>query len=373
MSTKKSFHAFLGILFCLLPVASAQYGGGTGQRDAPYLIYTSQQLDEIGRHEEDWDRHFMLMTNLDLSGYAGGQFNTIDRFTGVFNGNGHTISTFSCVCVGRTYVGLFEQLADHEAEIKNIVLIDASVHGDGSDHVGALVGYLGKGTVTDCHVINADVFAGRAVGGLVGSNANGVITNCSATGNVRGNECVGGLVGMNRGDLIARCCASGSVTGCSDVGGLVGTSYRTITNCYADCQVTGTDDAGGLVGHHGLVARCGSLEVSMPGTISCCYSLGRVSGLTAIGGLVGANCCGDIADSFWNIETSGLPNVCGTQGRDNSFSQNGGGTITSEMQTLGTYLGAGWDFIGETENGTEDIWWIDEGQDYPRLSWELTG
>ena len=29
-----------------------------------------------------------------------------------------------------------------------------------------------------------------------------------------------------------------------------------------------------------------------------------------------------------------------------------------------------WDFVGETENGTDDIWWIDEGQDYPRLWWE---
>jgi hypothetical protein len=25
----------------------------------------------------------------------------------------------------------------------------------------------------------------------------------------------------------------------------------------------------------------------------------------------------------------------------------------------------------ETENGIEDIWWILEGQDYPRLWWEL--
>jgi len=31
---------------------------------------------------------------------------------------------------------------------------------------------------------------------------------------------------------------------------------------------------------------------------------------------------------------------------------------------------AGWDFVGETANGTEDIWWIDEGKDYPRLWWE---
>jgi len=27
--------------------------------------------------------------------------------------------------------------------------------------------------------------------------------------------------------------------------------------------------------------------------------------------------------------------------------------------------------VGESLNGTEDIWWIDEGQDYPQLSWEL--
>ncbi len=30
-----------------------------------------------------------------------------------------------------------------------------------------------------------------------------------------------------------------------------------------------------------------------------------------------------------------------------------------------------WDFIGETENGTEDIWGIANGNDYPRLWWEL--
>ena len=32
-----------------------------------------------------------------------------------------------------------------------------------------------------------------------------------------------------------------------------------------------------------------------------------------------------------------------------------------------TFLEGASDFVNETENGTEDIWWIDEGQDYPRL------
>lgn len=39
------------------------------------------------------------------------------------------------------------------------------------------------------------------------------------------------------------------------------------------------------------------------------------------------------------------------------------------MQTAGPFLEAGWDFVGETANGTEDLWWILE-DDYPRLWWE---
>ena len=57
-----------------------------------------------------------------------------------------------------------------------------------------------------------------------------------------------------------------------------------------------------------------------------------------------------------------------TSGQDTSAG--GTGKNTNEMQTAGTFLEAGWDFVCETDNGTEDIWWILEGQDYPRLWWE---
>jgi len=30
-------------------------------------------------------------------------------------------------------------------------------------------------------------------------------------------------------------------------------------------------------------------------------------------------------------------------------------------------------YPAETQNDTEDIWWIDKGQDYPRLWWEKFG
>ena len=54
-----------------------------------------------------------------------------------------------------------------------------------------------------------------------------------------------------------------------------------------------------------------------------------------------------------------------------AISGDSAGRTTAEMQTAMMFSEAGWDFIDEIENGTEDIWWIDEGQGYPRLWWEL--
>ena len=80
-----------------------------------------------------------------------------------------------------------------------------------------------------------------------------------------------------------------------------------------------------------------------------------------IGGFIGYNCYGDVINCYWDIETSGQDTSAG-----------GAGKTKTEMQTASTFLEAGWDFVDETANGTEDIWWILEGHDYPRLWWELT-
>jgi hypothetical protein len=74
---------------------------------------------------------------------------------------------------------------------------------------------------------------------------------------------------------------------------------------------------------------------------------------------VGDNWNDSITLSFWDREASGQ-----------TTSDGGTGKTTAEMQTAKTFLDAGWDFVDETANGTEDIWWILEGQDYPRLWWE---
>jgi len=111
----------------------------------------------------------------------------------------------------------------------------------------------------------------------------------------------------------------------------------------------------------------GSLVGDMDdGTITRCYSEGgSVSGDQIIGGLVGEDTSvfdigiGTFSNSFWDVETSGQLTSSG-----------GTGKTTAEMQIRSTFTNAGWDFVDETANGTEDVWWILEGQDYPRLWWE---
>jgi hypothetical protein len=86
--------------------AQAQYGGGTGHPSDPYLIYTAEHLNTIGTEPNDWDKHFKLMTDIDLAQYTGEQFNVIGYFervgedkpfTGVFDGNGKTVSNFTYI------------------------------------------------------------------------------------------------------------------------------------------------------------------------------------------------------------------------------------------------------------------------------------
>jgi len=66
---------------------------------------------------------------------------------------------------------------------------------------------------------------------------------------------------------------------------------------------------------------------------------------------VGEKTGGDIASSFWNIETTGL-----------SESAGGTGLATAQMRTADTFVSAGWDL--------KNTWVICEGSDYPRLRWE---
>jgi hypothetical protein len=75
-----------------------------------------------------------------------------------------------------------------------------------------------------------------------------------------------------------------------------------------------------------------------------------------------------IDNSFWDTQTSGMG--VGYNLYDANSIIDVQGLSTTQMQDINTFLDASWDFVDETDNGTDDIWTICNGQDYPRFQWE---
>ncbi|MFW9894143.1 MAG: fibronectin type III domain-containing protein, partial [Candidatus Thorarchaeota archaeon] len=299
--------------------AEAKYGGGTGEPNEPYLIYDANQMNSIGGSYRDWNKCFKLMADIDLGGYAGDEFNIIGElflspFSGVFDGNGHTISNFKYDCNGVNSIGLFGYVKGSDAEIKNLGLLDPNVDAGSGSTVGLLVGYLNSGRLRNCYVTGGRVAGNQSVGGLVGLTYSGIITSCSWSGIVEGSGFVGGLLGSNlKEGAITDCYSEGSVEGDGCVGGLVGRNWganaanpATITNCHSSASVSGSGfQIGGLVGSN-------RLEV----IIEDCYATGNVAGEQEVGGLAGRNYYGEISDCSATGSVEGTGRIGGLVGNN---------------------------------------------------------
>lgn len=93
---------FICILVCIAGTAQdtqVEYGGGTGELDDPYQIWTPEQFVAIGAHPEDWASHFRLMADVNLVDVTSTMFNPIGNrtvpFSGVFDGNDFAIENFT--------------------------------------------------------------------------------------------------------------------------------------------------------------------------------------------------------------------------------------------------------------------------------------
>ena len=325
-----SIFALAIIALLVVTTAEAKYSGGTGEPNDPYIIETAEDLNNIGNHPEDFNKCFLMVADINLSGYTGTQFNIIGYyidyydnapFTGVFDGNDHKVLNFTWTSNGIDYIGLFGCVGTG-GQIKDLGLVNVDVNAGTGLYVGGLVGYnyasisncystgrvignfsgglvgLNIGPINNCYSTGnvSGAVDWTSVGGLVGANAYyGAITNCYSAGNVTGGWEVGGLVGRNDG-TISKCYATGAVSGdyCY-TGGLVGDNSSTITNCYSTGSVSGNNYVGGLVGYN--VGY--DYEGDYRSTITNCYSTGNVFGVGFVGGLVGKN--GDYS-VFWDPE-----------------------------------------------------------------------
>lgn len=292
-------------------------------------IYTIEDLDGV---RNDLEASYILMNDLDfndcnsyedcgnMESYTTGEgwipigtFDPIEfdfiAFEGIFNGQGNTISNLYVNNDGfPSLAGLF---AINSGLIENLGLESVNIYIPGTGLQGA-------------------------AGGLVALDNGGILLNSYTTGNVSN-------------DVLSEESLTGGLLGYSPVGSMV-------INTYSTCSVDGYLMVGGLVG---------GIEY---GTISNSYSTGSVNGIINPGGLVGLNYSTTITNSFWDTETSGQV-----------ISDGGTGKTTSEMKTLSTFndtntegLDEAWDILGINTFNPSDpsIWYIDSGNDYPKLFWE---
>ncbi len=384
---------------------------GSGTQEEPWLIQSLEDFNDFAADANYWAGFTRLETDVNLAGMVYERAVIGDRyyddewigtaFSGVFDGNDHKILnlTIDDGGAGNDNLGLFGNI-ESDGQVRNLGLEGGSVSVSGLA-VGGLVGYTYEGIVSNCYS-TGNVSGEWSVGGFMGSNQSSV-SNCYSTGDVNGDVYVGGLMGWNGGG-VSNCYSTGDVNGDGIVGGLIGYMYGSwISNCYSTGDVSGTrDHIGGLVGYgSGLVASCystgnvsGDYEVGglMGGnensSISNCYSTGDVNGVEEVGGLMGvivfssvSNCYstgdvqgagvenvgglmgynyGYVRDCFWDIETSGEPNMCGNEHSrcDNSY-----GKTTAQLHQQSTFTD--WDFI--------NVWNIGENQTYPHLRVYLAG
>ena len=276
----------------------------------------------------------VLTEDIDLSGREWTPIGKTDSsyFNGDFNGNGHVISNLKITNYAQSFCGLF---GFSNGDISNVGVENVDISSN-NHSVGGLVGFAGS-SITNCYATGDVKGTGKNVGGLIGHNDED-ITNCYATGNVTGVSCVGGLVGItnNSFDLI-NCYATGDVTGTGmNVGGLVGKLNANpgdiISNCYATGNVKGSDRVGGLFGF-----------LWATDSLTNCYATGDVVGDNYVGGLFGRVQQAICTNCYASGDVTGIANVGGISGDGEAFglsdSYFAGGVSGADVTTTGIIAG----------------------------------
>ena len=325
--------------------ASALSGSGTAEE--PYLITNGSELaylaaqTELGNRFEnccfrlendiylndvsdfdEWESTFPQLTPwtpIGLALYEEDDFGdlTIDDskcFMGNFDGYGHTVYGMFIDGAGdRPSDSGFGLFGCSSGIIENLSV--ECVYITANDYLGAIVGYMNGGTITNC-TAGGLIYGVWEAGGIVGTAQGGSIVNCSSTAKVSGaGGNAGGIVGSASYSTINSCSNHGHVGAAFQAGGIVGSAFCSeIENCANLALVDGSCVIGGIAGdlyfselrcsYNAADVRtvfepdfveedgftvggiCGYAEGEGV-VISDCYNAGTVSGSFNAGGLCG--------------------------------------------------------------------------------------
>ena len=326
--------------------AASAFAGGDGSENAPYEISSAEELqylaellsDEQNTISEYREKNYILTADIylnDVSDYENWReqrpeydwkpIGTEATFTGVFDGNGHTVSGLylnrdieeepdsSDAC------GLFADI--YRGTIKNLNLTNVYIKVSGaSAEAGAIAGSASKTQILDCTVNGTVIGYDGHYGGIVGS-ASGTIRGCEFDGEVTavkdlqngqsGQAYLGGITGyfssavtdnddkaedfagivscVNKGNIEAE---KGSDSAFA-MGGIAGTNSARITGCInegtVEAKVSEEDSSGTSLSVGGITGTFSVVVFGEDGILSDCTNNGAVLSDNAnTGGITGS-------------------------------------------------------------------------------------
>lgn len=311
---KKFFIIFSVLVIMALSTLTASAISGDGTEESPFLITNQEELSLVTDFPSS---HFKLANDIVMNGNIKSLCYESDNqtFTGVFDGNGYTISNLTMNASDTDYISC-SLFYNNSGEIKNLNL-----------------------TISD--------FTQLVVGGITQHNY-GTIYNCSVGGELCGYEYAGGIAYDNYG-VIEKCKVDANfLKGMySDIAGIAVENYAKIEDCYFTGKFSG-DSAEKIAG----ICIENGRGTYYVGNIKNCYVSANFTDATSIYPISCNATTSTMENCYYDKTVSGLSTT--TYGTPKS---------TSAMKMIQTYQ-SNWDF--------DTVWGIDSNinNGYPYLLWE---
>ncbi len=283
-------------------ITRADKGSAAENEDAIH-ISTVEDLISFGNSctLDTWsrDKIFILDNDIDLNGK---DFKPVPTFGGVFFGQGHVIKGLS-LTGGSNHVGLFRYIQE-SGEVYQLSVSGTAVSQDSQIGLGLLAG-CNSGLISGCSS-SGNVTGNEQVGSIAGTNElTGVITGCFTNGVVYGSHLAGGIAGENKGSITN--CSNHCFINTTATDGSLDLSSLNVDTAFMDILTTenaaSVTDIGGIAGcNYGVIRACtnegsvgyqhvgyniGGIAGSQTGYIEGCINYGLLNGRKDVGGIAG--------------------------------------------------------------------------------------
>ena len=152
-------------------------------------------------------RDLYLLNDISLSGNWTPISNQDNPFRGIFHGNSHTISNLQ-ITTSSNYQGFFGR---NQGTITDLI-VSGNINSNNGLNIGGIVGRNYEGTISNSKSKVTITGNSSQVGGIAGMSTRGVINNCINYNNVSGTSYVGGITGYSQASFLENCGNRASAT-----------------------------------------------------------------------------------------------------------------------------------------------------------------